>query len=210
MILCPLGLPMLFNNKMIKNDKSTTHHNPHVTIVGGMYRGKKLKCPPSHITRPALNRSREAIFNILMHTYDLINKRVLDGFAGSGVWGIEALSRGATTITLVDQSKEAFQIINANISQLKQNHSIHSYCHDICTFKSPHIMDFIFLCPPYGLDLEDPSLLNLEQSAMDHDTLIIMEVEMNSEWKPDLNKYECVDHRRYGRNQFYFLKLKAK
>ena len=72
-------------------------------IIGGHLRGKRLHSVPGPMTRPTGNRQRESIFNILSH--EVGDSVVLDLFAGTGVLGIEALSRGAKFAVFLDQFK---------------------------------------------------------------------------------------------------------
>jgi len=81
-------------------------------IVGGKYRGRKLLVPPGRNIRPTSDRVRESIFNILTQGREEIGKRnrveradVLDGFAGTGAMGLEAISRGASKVTAIDNDE---------------------------------------------------------------------------------------------------------
>jgi 16S rRNA (guanine966-N2)-methyltransferase len=82
-----------------------------VRIIAGKFRGRKLSCPKL-VTRPTLDRVREALFSILG---DLSGARVVDFYAGSGALGLEALSRGASHVTLVEGDRQAAQVIRKNV-----------------------------------------------------------------------------------------------
>lgn len=85
-------------------------------MIAGTYGGRTLKAPPGDATRPTSDRVREALFSILgTQTHDA---RVLDLFAGSGALGLEALSRGADSVTFVDDAPTAIRAINANLQAL--------------------------------------------------------------------------------------------
>lgn len=84
-------------------------------VVGGRFGGRRLTAPRGRATRPTPERVREALFSILAPVSDL---RVLDLFAGSGALGIEALSRGAAHVTLVDSSAAAVEAIRRNLATL--------------------------------------------------------------------------------------------
>ena len=84
-------------------------------VVGGRLGGRSLVAPRGRSTRPTPERVREALFSILG---DLAGARVLDLFAGSGALGIEALSRGAAQLTLVDTSRAAVSAIERNLRSL--------------------------------------------------------------------------------------------
>ena len=82
-------------------------------IIGGKYRGRNLKSPPSLEVRPTSDRLRETLFNVLAPRIE--GSRFLDLCAGSGAVGIEALSRGASHATFVDRSRKMFALIEANL-----------------------------------------------------------------------------------------------
>jgi 16S rRNA (guanine966-N2)-methyltransferase len=86
-----------------------------VRVVAGRFGGRTLVAPRGHATRPTPERVREALFSILG---SVEHARVLDLFAGSGALGIEALSRGAATATLVDSSAAAYGAIRRNLDAL--------------------------------------------------------------------------------------------
>ena len=81
-------------------------------IIGGKFRGRRLECPKL-VTRPTLDRVREALFSILG---DLSGLCVVDLYAGSGALGLEALSRGARHVTLVEADRGAAQVIRKNVA----------------------------------------------------------------------------------------------
>jgi 16S rRNA (guanine(966)-N(2))-methyltransferase RsmD len=86
-------------------------------IIAGEYGGRLIKTPRTRITHPMGDRERGAIFNFLQHH---INKdtNFLDAFAGSGAVGLEALSRGAKTVTFLEKDKKALKVIAENIEKL--------------------------------------------------------------------------------------------
>lgn len=86
-------------------------------IIAGKYRGRRLKSPPSLLTRPTSDRLREALFNVLAPRIQ--GARFLDLCAGTGAVGIEALSRGAAHVTFVDQSRKMCALIETNVGALK-------------------------------------------------------------------------------------------
>ena len=84
-------------------------------IVAGQLRGRQLATPAGGATRPTAARAREALFAILS---DVSGERVLDLYAGSGALGLEALSRGAERLVLVESNKAAQQAIRGNLLSL--------------------------------------------------------------------------------------------
>jgi 16S rRNA (guanine(966)-N(2))-methyltransferase RsmD len=86
-------------------------------ITGGRFGSRPLKAPKGTLTRPTSDRVREALFNILV-ARGAVRGRVLDLFAGTGALGLEALSRGADEVVLVERSKEALVTLRTNVAAL--------------------------------------------------------------------------------------------
>jgi 16S rRNA (guanine966-N2)-methyltransferase len=84
-------------------------------VVAGRFGGRRLAAPPGRDTRPTSDRVREALFSMLG---PLDGARALDLFAGSGALGIEALSRGAASVLLVERDPRAVAVIRANLAAL--------------------------------------------------------------------------------------------
>jgi 16S rRNA (guanine966-N2)-methyltransferase len=128
-------------------------------IIAGKYRGRKLKSPPSLQTRPTSDRLRETLFNILAPR--IKGARFLDLCAGSGAVGIEALSRGATHSTFVDQSRRMCALIEANLDEIGvDTEEREVVCSEASAFlrrlirKEPPRLDIVFFDPPYVTDYE--------------------------------------------------------
>lgn len=83
-------------------------------IISGVARGRKISVPPRG-TRPTSDRAREGLFSSLAVRFGFEGRRVLDLFAGSGALGLEAASRGAEEVVLVDESPAAVETIRRNI-----------------------------------------------------------------------------------------------
>jgi 16S rRNA (guanine966-N2)-methyltransferase len=83
-------------------------------VVAGAARGRRLQVPAGAGTRPTSDRAREGLFSSLQSLLDLEGSRVLDLFAGSGALGLEALSRGAAAVTLVEDDPAALRALHAN------------------------------------------------------------------------------------------------
>src|SRR6185503_20840238 len=82
-------------------------------VIGGTYKGRKLKSPPSMQVRPTSDRLRETLFNVIAPR--ITDSRFLDLCAGSGAVGIEALSRGARSATFVDRAQKMCDLIKMNL-----------------------------------------------------------------------------------------------
>lgn len=140
----------------------------YIRIIGGKWRGRKLKVLSLPDLRPTPDRVRETLFNWLMPV--IPGSRCLDAFAGTGVLGLEALSRGALHLTCTDQSAEIIAHLNNEISQLPLDvGQIILYRANVPSgLKKPaEPWDIVFLDPPYREDkilsvcsyLEDNNLL---------------------------------------------------
>jgi len=121
-------------------------------ITGGEKRGFKLKAPPGTRTRPPTEKIRIAVFNILGSAIQ--GARVLDLFAGSGSFGIEALSRGAASVDFVDSSGFALKHILANLRHAgldERSNTIRARAWDYVRSNIARLdpYDIIFLDPPF-------------------------------------------------------------
>src|SRR5918995_4810591 len=88
-------------------------------IIAGQYRGRRLSSPAGRDVRPTSDRAREALFNILEHGHPPVRgARFLDLFCGTGAVGLEALSRGAAEVVLVESDADALKVADANLARL--------------------------------------------------------------------------------------------
>ena len=118
-------------------------------IVAGQWRGRQLKSPAWEGLRPTSDRLRETLFNILGPS--VRGARVLDGYAGTGAIGIEALSRGAASVTFVERDPRAVKLIEANLAAVKATGVImRAALADAVTRLDGQVFDLIMLDPPYA------------------------------------------------------------
>lgn len=126
-------------------------------IIAGQFRGRNLKSPPSLAVRPTSDRLRETLFNVIAPRIQ--GARFLDLCAGSGAVGIEAISRGATQVTFVDNSRAMCALIKSNLDLCgigrRQSEVIQSNADDYlrriaaAREESEKPRDLIFFDPPY-------------------------------------------------------------
>jgi 16S rRNA (guanine966-N2)-methyltransferase len=123
-------------------------------IIAGQYRGRRIATVKDHSVRPATDRVRETIFNVLVHRMDIQGTRVLDLFAGSGSLGLEALSRGAAHATFVEQSAAAITHLERNIQALGCEAATELAAVDAISFldAARPAYDLIFADPPYRME----------------------------------------------------------
>src|SRR5919109_436758 len=93
---------------------SSRWYRQSVRVIAGTLKGRRLKAPSWEGLRPTSDKLRETLFNILAPR--IAGARVLDGFAGTGAIGIEALSRGAASVTFVERDRRAIALIEQNLS----------------------------------------------------------------------------------------------
>ena len=120
-----------------------------IRIIGGRFKGRKLRFPDTSDLRPTLGRVRETLFNWL--AADIEGARCLDLFAGSGALGFEALSRGAAEVTYVERNRKAASAIKSNITLLGvEQASVH--CGDARAFlaRDTSVWDIVFFDPPFA------------------------------------------------------------
>jgi 16S rRNA (guanine966-N2)-methyltransferase len=133
---------------------------PH--IIGGAGRGRRLKAVAGDDTRPTGARVRQSLFDILAPT--ISGCRFLDAFAGSGSVGLEALSRGAATVVLVDRSAGAIDAARENARALSgAGGEVQIFRQDASTALAAladlgRRFDVVYLDPPYSSDLYEPLL----------------------------------------------------
>jgi len=166
-------------------------------VVGGRLGGRRLVAPSGRATRPTPERVREALFSILGSVQ---GARVLDLFAGSGALGIEALSRGAASATLVDSSAAAVSAIRRNLESLGLDAEVRrqrtaAYLQGAREDERQY--DLVFLDPPYRL----AAALGLEHSAALEPVLapaarVVAESDRRAPL--ELTTLTLTDERRYG------------
>ncbi len=123
-------------------------------IIAGAYKNHPLVAPKGNQTRPTSARLREALFNICQGM--IVDASFLDLFAGSGAIGLEALSRGASKVILVDNHKECGRCMSKNVAILKVQADVKVMCSDVfSTLKrlstSGCQFDIIYADPPYEM-----------------------------------------------------------
>ncbi|MBF0461017.1 MAG: 16S rRNA (guanine(966)-N(2))-methyltransferase RsmD [Magnetococcales bacterium] len=181
-----------------------------VRISGGLARGRLLHVPTETGLRPTMGRVRESLFSLLArHTH---GATVLDLFAGCGLLGLEALSRGAQTAFFVDLERKAVQSIEKNVtlcgvqsrSTVLQGDLLHSRTLERVkqwVNQDPgggRLFDLVFLDPPYRKGLVAGTLHRLEQTnLLAPGAVIVVEQEATAEPDPSV-AWPLLHNRRYG------------
>jgi len=125
-----------------------------VRVIAGQLKGRRVKAPSWDGLRPTSDKLRETLFNILAPRIE--GARVLDGYAGTGAVGIEAISRGAAHVVFIERNRRATALIEQNLALcgVEQGYTIH--CGDIVSalgrLPADALFDLILLDPPYDAD----------------------------------------------------------
>ncbi len=181
-------------------------------IVGGKLRSRPIAGPKSDAVRPTSDRLREALFNILTHSYGnpVTGARVLDLFAGTGALGIEAISRGADYSLFVDEGVEARALLRDNVESLGLGGVTRIFRRDASRLGPAHPLDpfsLIFLDPPYGKGLAEKSLISARDGGwLMPEALLVVEEAADAGFKTPEGFVE-LERRRYDDTEFAFIRL---
>ncbi len=170
-----------------------------LAILAGAYKGTRISSPDFKEIRPTSSRVRKSLFDILG---DLSGSSALDLFAGTGVLGFEAASRGASSVTFLEKNRKLSDSIRKN-SLLFDETEIQVKTEDAFRFleRCENQFDLILADPPYGsIDLD--LLLHSAQSSIKGGGRLVIESAVREEWKPIVGKI-----RTYGDTQLSFIDL---
>jgi 16S rRNA (guanine966-N2)-methyltransferase len=181
-----------------------------VRIIAGKHRSRIVLFNPDLGVRPTTDRLRETMFNWLSH--DLIDAHCLDLFAGSGVIGFEAASRGASQVFLCDAQPQVIALLKANVQALKEE----SVCQVFNYSWSPQSkplsaipFNVIFLDPPYEKNMLIPAIAwCYETGAADKNTLICFEAEKSLDLRALETTMDFIRHKQTKHIQYGLLKIK--
>ena len=123
-----------------------------IRIIAGTLKGRRLAGPDWPGLRPTSDRLRETLFNVLADT--VAGARVLDGFAGTGAVGIEAISRGAAHVTFLEREPRALALIGENLARCGVTGGYTIMRADMTVAHTPGlpaVFDLVFLDPPYAM-----------------------------------------------------------
>src|SRR6478752_8721268 len=180
-------------------------------IVGGRLGGRTLLAPKSQAIRPTADRLREALFNILMHSYGdpLEGARVLDLFAGTGALGLEALSRGAGFVLFVDDGAEARALLRGNVDALGAGGASKVYRRDATKLGPAHPMEpfsLVFLDPPYGKGLAEKALRSAHDGGwLRPEALVVVEEAASAKFMAP-EGFQELERRTYDDTEFVFIR----
>ena len=175
-------------------------------IVAGTAGGRTLTVPRG-ATRPTSERVREALFSRLEHRGVVAGARVLDLYAGSGALGLEAASRGAVAVTLVDSARPAVAACRRNVSALglRQVTVVPATVRSYLSGEPTTAYDLVLVDPPYDVAEDDlADVLAQVTRWLTPDAVVVVERSRRSPeptWPAGL---EPTDERRYGDTVLWF------
>jgi 16S rRNA (guanine966-N2)-methyltransferase len=184
-------------------------------IIAGKHRGRAIRVPRTEGLRPTADRVREALFNILEHGLDwtgLGGARVIDAFAGTGAFGLEALSRGAARATFLDVDGAALLAIRRNAAAIGEARNVALIRLDATRLPPPPMAvespcDIAFLDPPYESGLALPALQGLAtRHWLGSGAIAVVEVAAREPMALPPG-FTLLNERAYGAARLVFLKV---
>lgn len=180
-------------------------------VVAGKAKGVRLGSVPGNDTRPTSDRVKEALFNILQPR--ISNAVFLDLFAGNGGIGIEALSRGAAQAVFVDAKSACTRMIKSNLTKAKLSGA------EVLTMRVDRAIqrlgnlnqsfDIIFLDPPYGQGLIEPTLAAIyDAGIIQPDGMVVAEYGAKEDIDLSTSKFQLVRREKYGDTVLGFFTLR--
>ena len=173
-------------------------------IISGTHKGRRLVAPKKLPVRPTTDRSKEGLFNILQHKYDLKNTSVLDLFSGTGSISYEFGSRGVNNITAVDQNKTCVDFIRKTSESLKFKIQVTQMDTKKYLSSVKTQFDIIFADPPYDMGLKQYT--EIIHTVFDNHVLKrrgILIIEHRDQIEFEQSSW-FRQSRRYGSNVFSF------
>lgn len=175
-----------------------------VRIITGSAKGKKLITREGDATRPTSDRIKGAMFSSIQ--FDIENRRVLDLFAGSGQLGLEAMSRGAQSVTFVDMDREAMDVVKTNARSIgffeDCRYSVSDYRNFIRKASGRDLYDLVFIDPPYAMQCCTDAAVRLCESGLLLDgAIVVLECGEESVDTELLRSHglECTKSTSYGK-----------
>jgi len=170
-------------------------------ITGGKYVRRRIKVPKGEI-RPAMDRMRISVFAVLG---DLTGRSFLDLYSGSGVIGIEAASRGAAPVVLVERDPGKRATILANIAFVETPMRLVVMAAERFVAETAGQFDTVFLDPPFRLEGKEALIRLIETRGLlcEGGLLLIHHPEEES-LPEEIGRLRCIDRRRYGRSIVLF------
>ncbi len=161
-----------------------------MNITGGKYNGRIVKAPDKNIARPTLSKVRMSVFNMLFSIIgDFDGKTFLDMFGGSGIMGLEAVSRGFSKVIVCEKNKKAAEIIKSNYLSIGAEPNLHIGDSLSIVQKINETVDVVYIDPPYMIGIYEKALSNIPESK-----IIVVEHVTDV----DFSKFKILKQKVYG------------
>ena len=168
-----------------------------MNITAGIYKGRKITAPDEKITRPTLSKTRMGIFNSLFSlSGSFEGKSFLDVFGGSGIMGLEAISRGFGKVKVYEINKKSAEIIKKNYASLGLKPDITIGDSLKLLKKNDELYDVVYIDPPYESGIYEDVLSSVKGN------IIIVE---HSTEKIDFTGFEILKQKKYGNSMITYL-----
>ena len=176
-------------------------------VIAGTAKGRKLLSVPGEGTRPITDRVKESLFDII--GADIEGAAMLDLFAGTGGVGIEALSRGARHVVLIDKAHQAVQVLHKNLALTGLAGQATVIKGDAFRYiadpGAQRGFEYIYVAPPQYVDLWSRALLALdEHDLLAEDGVIIVQIHPKEARPLELQRFRLERERRYGSTLLQF------
>ncbi len=172
-------------------------------ITGGIYNSRKIQTPDFDNIKPTLSKTRQGIFNTLASMMDFNGKTFIDMFSGSGIMGLEALSRGFNVICFEKDRKTALAI-KENYKNLKLTPNLYFGDSLKNILKISTKADVIFIDPPYDSNLYEQALNIIKKNnILNQGGIIILEHPVDK--SINNNGFELIKAKVYGNKQITYI-----
>lgn len=179
-----------------------------MNITAGIYKGSKVKIPDEKIVRPTLSKIRESIFNTLFSIMDFEGKSFLDMFAGSGIMGLEALSRGFETVLALEKNAKVARILKENYENIKLKPNLIIGDSLKILSKINDKFDVIYIDPPYYSGIYEDCLKKIkENSLLTSDGIVILEHVTEVNWEEF--RFKLIKQKKYANKLLTFLQVES-
>ena len=174
-------------------------------IITGTAKGKKLETLEGEATRPTSERIKEAVFSAIQ--FDLEERRVLDLFAGCGQLGLEALSRGAVSVSFVDSAREAIDIVKKNAKTTGFFESCRYIVSDwrnyIRKASGKDKYDLVFIDPPYAMECCADAVCRLVSAdLLAKGAIVVLESGTEEIDTESIGNFDIIKSTHYGKKTF--------
>ena len=168
-------------------------------ITAGKFKGQKVQAPDEKITRPTLSKVRMSIFNTLQAMIDFEGNSFLDMYAGSGIMGLEALSRGFSSVVAIEKHPKVTQVIKSNFKKFNPIPKLIIGDSLKIPNKLTEKFDVIYIDPPYCSGIYEKSLEAIKELT---NGIVILEHVTDV----DFSGFELIKQKKYGDKIITFLK----